>query len=252
MNAANARDVARVDFGRGWRMSALDYRDFEALTFDCYGTLVDWETGLLAGVRAVLQPRGVEPSDAAILEAHARHEAAAEAGPYARYREVLARSLRGICAEHGVEPSADECARFGASVGDWLPFADTPDALRLLATRFRLGVITNCDDDLFAQTHARLGVRLDWVVTAQQVGSYKPSHRNYEAAFARIGLPRAEILHVAQSLYHDHVPANALGIASVWIDRRHDRPGPGATPSARATPRATFPSLAAFAAAATA
>ena len=121
-------------------------------------------------------------------------------------------------------------------------------ALAALGGRFRLGVITNCDDDLFAGSNARLGAPFTWVVTAQQVGAYKPSLRGFHEAIGRIGLPRERILHVAQSLFHDHVPAAELGIASVWIDRRHDRAGAGATPPASAAPAATYPDMASFAA----
>ena len=116
-------------------------------------------------------------------------------------------------------------------MGDWPAFPDSPDALARLAARFRLAVITNCDDDLFAASNRRLGVTFDWVITAQQVGTYKPSERNFEVAFERIGVPRERILHVAQSLFHDHVPAKRLGLTTAWIDRRHDRPGSGATPA---------------------
>jgi len=229
---------------------ALDYGAFDALTFDCYGTLIDWESGLLAAMRPVLQAHAVDAADKELLELYARHEAIAEAGPYMRYRDVLATALRGVAADLGFEPRADEAAAFADSVGDWPPFADSPTALAQLAERFRLGVITNCDDDLFAASNRRLGVEFDWVVTAQQVGSYKPDPRVFEAAFGRIGLPRERILHVAQSLFHDHVPARRLGLASVWIDRRRGRPGSGATPPAEAAPDATFGDLAAFAEAA--
>jgi len=229
----------------------LDYGRFEALTFDCYGTLIDWESGILADLRPVLARRGVEPSDDDLLEVYARIEAEAEAGPYLRYREILARCLRGVGAHHGVDPDETEVAAFADSVGDWPAFPDSSAALARLATRFRLGVITNCDDDLFARSAARLGTSFDWVVTAQQVGGYKPDQRNFEVAFERIGLPRERILHVAQSVFHDHVPAKRLGLMTVWIDRRHDRPGSGATPPANATPDATFPDMASLADAAT-
>ena len=191
------------------------------------------------------------PADA-VLERFAVHEAAAEAGPYRRYRDVLAVALRGVTAEYNVEPTADEIEAFSGSVGEWPAFRDTAAALALLKERFRLGVITNCDDDLFAASLPRLGVTFDWVVTAQQAGAYKPSTRNFEVAFERMDLPRDRILHVAQSLFHDHAPAQRLGLTSVWIDRRGDRPGAGATPPAEATPDATFPDMASFAAAATA
>ena len=139
---------------------------------------------------------------------------------------------------------------FWGSVADWPAFPDSTDALARLKSRFRLGVITNCDDDLFAASNERLGVEFDWIVTAEQVGAYKPDERNFLVAFERMALPRERILHVAQSLFHDHVPAGRLGLTSVWIDRRHDRPGSGATPGADARPRATFTDMASFAAAA--
>lgn len=229
----------------------LDYAAFDALTFDCYGTLIDWEAGILAGLRAALGPSGVDAPDEELLEAYARAEAEAEAGPYRRYREILADCCRAVCARFGVEPDDAMARAFGGSVPAWPAFPDTADALRQLQSSYRLGVITNCDDDLFAASNERLGVHFDWIVTAQSVGSYKPDPRNFEAAFATIGLPRARVLHAAQSLFHDHVPAKALGLSTVWIDRRHDRPGAGATPPATVTPDAVFPDLASFATAAT-
>ena len=155
-------------------VTGLDYGGFEALTFDCYGTLIDWEAGILAGIRPVLARRGVEPPDDELLEVYARSEAAAEAGPYLRYREILGRGLREVADHYGIEPDATEIASFADSVGDWPAFPDSTAALALLATRFRLGVITNCDDDLFARSAARLRTTFDWVVTAESVGGYKP------------------------------------------------------------------------------
>jgi 2-haloacid dehalogenase len=141
-------------------------------------------------------------------------------------------------------------ATFSGSVVDWPAFPDSAAALDRLHRRFRLGVITNCDDDLFAASARRLGMDFDWVVTAEQARSYKPNEANFQLAIERSGLPRERIVHVAQSLYHDHVPAKRLGFRTVWINRRHDRPGSGATPPATATPDATFPDMASFAAAA--
>ncbi len=233
-------------------MPPIDFGRFEVLTFDCYGTLIDWETGIAAGIRRVLDPRGVTATDDELLERYARHETEAETGDYLPYREVLARSLRGLCGELRVTPSTMENEAFAGSVGDWPAFPDTVDALARLAERFRLAIITNCDDDLFAASNRRLGVAFDWVVTAQQVGAYKPSVRNFELAFERIGLPRERILHVAQSLFHDHVPAKVLGLATVWVDRRHGRPGSGATLPASATPDLVVPDMATLARLATA
>ncbi len=224
--------------------------DFDILTFDCYGTLIDWERGILAALRRVLDPRGITASDDELLEAFARFEAAAEAGPYLTYRAVLARALTGVAAELGVEPTPAEVERFSESVRDWPPFPDSVEALARLAGRYKLGVITNCDTDLFARSNERLGVHFDWVITAQQLGSYKPNPRNIELALEQIGGPRSRHLHVAQSLFHDHVPAQAAGLRTAWIDRRHDRPGFGATPPADAKPDFTFPDMASFAAAA--
>ena len=229
----------------------FDFGRFETLTFDCYGTLIDWEAGLTTALRRLLGPAGDTLEPDALLETYAGFEARAERPPYRTYREVLAIGGRGVADAHGIDPSDEAIAAFGGSVVDWPAFADSAAALALLKTRFRLGVLTNCDDDLFAASNRRLGVEFDWVVTAEQCGGYKPDAHNFEVLFERLGLPRERILHVAQSLYHDHVPAKALGLTTVWIDRRHDRPGAGATPPAAAQPDLTFPDMASFAAAAT-
>jgi 2-haloacid dehalogenase len=194
---------------------AIDYGRFDALTFDCYGTLIDWETGILAGLRASLAGLRRPPSDDELLERYAGAEAALEAGPYLRYREILARGLAEVCRAYGVEPT-DAAA-----------------------------------EDLFAGSNRRLGIEFDWIVTAESVGSYKPNPRNFTIALERIGVPGERVLHVAQSLFHDHVPAGRLGLSSVWIDRRHGQAGSGATPPADARPGATFPDMASFAEAAT-
>jgi 2-haloacid dehalogenase len=224
----------------------LDFGRFEALTFDCYGTLIDWESGIARALRAALGP-GVPSSDDELLELYGRHESELEAGPYLAYREILSRACVRMGRAYGIEASDDAARRFGASVGDWPAFPDSAAALARLATRFRLGVLTNCDDDLFALSEKRLGVRFEWVVTAQQVRSYKPSPQHFLVALERMDVPRDRILHVAQSLFHDHVPARRLGLATAWIDRRHDRPGSGATPPATATPDLTAPDMATFA-----
>ncbi|GAC1664827.1 MAG: haloacid dehalogenase type II [Candidatus Limnocylindrales bacterium] len=233
-------------------MTDLDYGAFDAVTFDCYGTLIDWEAGILAALGSLL-PYGAAGAGDALLAEYASHEARLEAGPYRAYRDILGSAIASVARAHGGSPTPSEIARAGGSVVDWPAFADAHDALARLSTRFRLGVLTNCDDDLFAASNARLGVDFDWVITAQQVGSYKPDERNFAALVERLGddgVTTDRILHVAQSLFHDHVPAQRLGFRSVWIDRRHDRPGTGATPPADARPDATFPSMAAFAAAA--
>jgi 2-haloacid dehalogenase len=228
-------------------MSTIDFGAFDALTFDCYGTLIDWETGLLSALRPVLEAHGTEQEAEPLLTAFARHEAALEAGPYRRYADVLAGCLRGLGEDLGFHPTAAEQAAFGQSVGEWPAFADSPAALARLQQRFKLGVITNCDDDLFAASNEKLNIDFDWIVTAEQARGYKPRTENFEFAFARIDVPRERILHVAQSLFHDHVPAKALGMTTVWIDRRQGRAGTGATPPAEATPDLTLGDLRSFA-----
>jgi 2-haloalkanoic acid dehalogenase type II len=228
---------------------ALDYGHYDALTFDCYGTLIDWETGILAALRKAI-PAAAERADDELLETFAAAESRLEGGPYLPYRTVLAAAARSIAREIEAEIDDARAETFGGSVGDWPAFPDSTQSLRRLRRRFRLGVLTNCDDDLFAASNRRLGVEFDWVLTAQQLGAYKPNPHNFEALRERLhsnGIAAARILHVAQSLYHDHAPAKRLGFRTVWIDRREGRSGGGATLSASAEPDATFGSMAAFA-----
>jgi 2-haloacid dehalogenase len=229
-------------------MSDFDFDRFDALTFDCYGTLIDWERGILNALQPVLAPRGVDVGEEELLELYARHEAELEAGTYLPYRDVVAGSLRRLAADLDHDVSDEEAAAFAAAVGDWPAFPDTASSLRHLQDRFRLGVITNCDRDLFARSNLRLGVTLDWVVTAEDAGAYKPSRAPFELAFAKLDVPRERILHVAQSLFHDHVPAKELGLTTVWVDRRHDREGFGATPEAGAEPDLIVPDMVTLAA----
>jgi len=222
--------------------ATLDPGAFDVLTFDCYGTLIDWETGLLSALRAELAGAVGDVPDEDLLEAFAAVEHAAEI-PYQPYRDVLAQALREVGARYGAAPSAEQQTRFGGSVGDWPAFADSSQALERLQRRYRLVPITNCDDDLFADSAARLGITFDEVVTAQQAGAYKPDERPFLLAFERLGVPRERILHVAQSLFHDHVTAQRLGLTSVWINRRSGRTGDGATPQAQAAPDLELPDL---------
>jgi 2-haloacid dehalogenase len=221
----------------------LDFDRYTHLTFDCYGTLIDWERGILAALRPVLARHGLALTDDRILELYGELEAAAEAGPYRRYRAVLAAVMAGFGARLGFAPSAEEREAFAASVGRWPPFPDTVEALRALGRRHRLVILSNVDDDLFAQSARHLATDFAAVITAQQVGSYKPDRRNFRFALARLGAPPARVLRVAQSLYHDIAPANELGLTAVWVNRRHDRPGFGATPAATAQPDLEVPDL---------
>lgn len=200
----------------------------EAITFDCYGTLVDWETGIVEALRPLLRRHGIDPGDDRLLELFARHEAEVEAGPFRPYREVLDRVTRRIAEELAVELRGDQEATLVRSLPGWSPFPDTRRALARLRRRFRLGILSNVDDDLFAATAEVLDTEFEWVVTAEQLGSYKPAPANFEALVDRVGLPESRILHAAQSVFHDIVPARRVGLQTAWVRRR----GHGATPPA--------------------
>ncbi len=225
----------------------LDFDRFTYLTFDCYGTLIDWERGILAALQPVLDRHGIAVSDDAALEVYGALESEEERRPYRSYRDVLATVMDGFGERLGFMPSADERATLALSVGDWPPFPDTVEALQSLARRFRLAILSNIDDDLFAGSARHLGVQFTAVVTAEQVGRYKPDPRNFGALLDRLDTPPDRVLHVAQSLFHDIAPANALGLTTVWINRRHDRLGYGATPPATARPDLETPDLATLA-----
>lgn len=231
----------------------MELSDFDALSFDCYGTLIDWEAGIAAALRPWADRCGIALDDEELLAQYSEHEAAAElAAPADAYPLILAASLRALGESLDAPATQDETRAFGASVPDWPAFPDSPEALRRLAERYSLIILSNVDRESFAGSNLRLGVEFTSILTAQDIGSYKPSPRNFEALLVeahRLGIERGRLLHVAQSLFHDHVPAKAAGLPSVWIDRRHDRDGWGATPPppAAVTPDWTFTSMAAFA-----
>jgi 2-haloalkanoic acid dehalogenase type II len=226
---------------------------FEGLSFDCYGTLIDWEAGIVAGLRHWLDGRRPDLDDEVLLAAYAGLETGVQAAdPGAPYPVVLGRVLVRLGERLDVPVLPEEALTFGASVGDWPAFADSPEALARLKRRYRLIILSNIDRASFALSNARLGVEFDAIVTAQDVGSYKPDPRNFEALLrtaAELGVGEGRLLHVAQSLFHDHVPAKAIGLPTVWIDRRSGREGGGATPAppVDVRPDRTFPTLAAFA-----
>ena len=223
---------------------SLDFTRFDALTFDCYGTLIDWETGILSALRPLLEAHGVvDQNDDDLLERHAQLEAEAEQGSFRRYRAILADVARGFGQDFGFVPTNAQAEKFAAAVVVWPPFTDSTRALRALETRYRLAIVSNVDDDLFAGSASQLGIDFSEVVTAQQVGSYKPARAHFDEVLRRLDLPRARVLHVAQSLYHDIAPARELGFTCVWVNRRDGRPGGGATKPATAQPALEVPDL---------
>jgi 2-haloacid dehalogenase len=215
----------------------IDFERFTHLSFDCYGTIVDWESGILTTLRRVLTRHLVEASDEELLRLYARFESEHEAGPFLPYHDILRLVMVSIAAELGFEPRDDELDELAGSLPGWPPFTDSVDSLRRLASRYGLVILSNVDDALFAETAKSLpGVEFHAVFTAEQIGSYKPAVRNFEVALEQLGVSTDRLLHVAQSLFHDHVPAKAVGLTTVWVNRASLLPGTGLSLSVEATP----------------
>jgi len=216
----------------------VDFAGFAALTFDCYGTLVDWETGLLAALRPILRAHARDLTDQQLLDLYGDLEPRAQV-PYQTYRQVLAAVVRGLGERLGFQASQAEAESLAASLPDWPLFPDTRAALQRLKTRYRLAIVSNIDDDLFAGTARHLGIGFDAVITAQQARAYKPSPAPFLLALERLHLPRERVLHVGQSVFHDVVPARSLGLATVLVTRR----GFGATRPSGGEPDLKVPDL---------
>lgn len=228
----------------------MNFDGFQALTFDCYGTLIDWESGILAELRPWVRAHGKPRGDDEILAGFGEEESAIEmATPGKLYPAVLADSLRALGRRWGIAATEAEAAEFGASVGRWPAFPDSAGALQYLERHYKLVILSNVDRASFAKSNAKLGVEFDRILTAEEIGSYKPDIRNFEyaiRALAEMGVARGKILHVAQSLFHDIAPAKSLGLRTVWVNRRKGRAGGGATPPPRgdATPDLEVASMA--------
>lgn len=222
----------------------MKLQDFTTLTFDCYGTLIDWESGMLRALGPVTERASRKLSVDEILDAHARHESAQQLQtPAMRYSELLAVVCKRVAEEWGIAVTWKECVAYGNSVKDWPAFPDTVEALKYLKKHFKLAILSNVDNESFSASAERLQIDFDAVYTAQEVGSYKPSDRNFDYMLQKLsglGVGKRQILHTAQSLFHDHVPANKHGLASCWIDRRHDKAGFGATLSPGTNPHHDF------------
>ena len=228
---------------------SLDFSQFEFLTFDCYGTLINWEKGLLHCLHQILASHGKDADDATMLRLYGNFEASAELGEYRCYREVLQSVVRRFGDELGFAPTDEEVRSLPDSLPTWRPWPDTVGALRALQKHFRLAIISNVDDDLFAATRPQLGVNFDQIITAQQAKAYKPSPKIFEIALTRIGVPTHRILHVGQSIYHDVIPAQSLGLSTVWVNRPSARAGVGAVKAIQGRPDLQVSSLAELAAA---
>ncbi len=199
------------------------------MTFDCYGTLIDWEAGISAAIGPVLKNSGVAVEHEALIAAFGEEEREVEAGPFKPYREVLAEVAQRLSKRFGFTLGGREQHFLAASVNDWPAFIETPEAMRRLKLRFRLAVVSNIDDDLFEGSRPKLGVGLDALVTAEQVRSYKPGRAHFVEVQRRLGLPASQILHVAESRFHDVEPAKALGFGTVWVNRHALHGGPSAS-----------------------
>jgi 2-haloacid dehalogenase len=221
----------------------LDFTRYEILTFDCYGTLINWEDGLLPALHRILAAHNKRVDDAKLLKLYGDFEQRAEGGNFQPYKEVLASVVSQFGDELKFAPTKEEIRSLAESLPAWKPWPDTIAALSQLKSRFRLAIISNIDDDLFAATRPQLGVDFDEVITAQQARAYKPSLKIFELALSRIHAPAHRVLHVGQSIYHDVIPAQALGVATVWVNRPSARPGVGAVKSAQATPDLMVASL---------
>ena len=207
--------------------------DFKALTFDCYGTLIDWETGMVEALKPLSSRARRDLSRDDILSAHARHESAQQLQTPAKlYSALLAIVYKRLAEEWGVAASWEECVAYGRSVRDWPAFPDSAASLQYLKQHYKLIILSNVDNENFAGSNKKLQVAFDAIYTAEDVGAYKPSDRNFEYLLANLktlGVEKRDILHTAESLFHDHGPANRFGLASCWIYRQFGREGFGAT-----------------------
>jgi 2-haloacid dehalogenase len=218
--------------------------DFKALTFDCYGTLIDWETGMFDALKPLTSKVGRKLTRDEVLEAHARHESSQQVQtPAKSYRDLLPIVYKRLAEEWGVGASWTECVTYGQSVKNWPAFPDSAEALQYLKQHYKLVILSNVDNESFAASNAKLGVNFDAIYTAEDVGSYKPSDRNFDYMrdkLKSLGIEKQHILHTAESMFHDHGPANRHGMASCWIYRRHDKQGFGATMNPGEMPKVDF------------
>jgi 2-haloacid dehalogenase len=227
--------------------------DFRVLSFDCYGTLIDWESGIWSALQPLIQDNDFKISREAALAAYATIESAQEhETPDLVYRELLVPVHAKMAAAWGLTSTPALDAAFASSVPFWPAFPDSAEALAYLKQHYKLVILSNVDRQSFAGSNPKLGVAFDAICTAQDIGSYKPDPRNFQYLIReveKLGLKKSDILHTAQSLYHDHVQAEAAGLARCWINRRGDTgTGSGATKPVAKMPKVDFqfPTMAAM------
>ena len=222
----------------------MSLTDFDALTFDCYGTLIDWESGMIEALKR-LTDRAQRPlTRDQILEAHARHESSQQLyTPTKRYRDLLAIVYKRLAEEWGIHATHEECAEYGRSIANWPAFEDSPGALAYLKQHFKLVILSNIDNESFQASNQKLQIQFDAIYTAEDIGTYKPAARNFDYMLEKLGglgVRKEKILHTAESMFHDHKPANDVGLKSCWIYRRHAQQGFGATMNPGQIPNIDF------------
>ncbi|GAB3305862.1 haloacid dehalogenase type II [Pseudoclavibacter terrae] len=231
----------------------VDLTSFSALSFDVYGTLIDWEAGIANVLKGWAERHQSDLDDEQLLLAYADNEAAVEREyPGLAYAEVLQAAFRRTAKDLNLPVTDEEVQELGRSVPNWPAFEDTHEALSRLKKHYKLIILSNVHQQGVDGSIKRMAVDFDQVNTAEQIGSYKPNPRNFEVLLERLGdldLEKQQLLHVAQSLFHDHVPGKNAGLDTIWINRRYNRPGWGATPDPQVgvTPDAEYKSLADFA-----
>lgn len=221
----------------------IQFNQFEALSFDCYGTLIDWESGITPVLRQLVNAHQINMSDQELLELFAELEPEAQSGDYKPYRQILREVVENMGKRLEFTPTETELNSLADSIQNWQPFPDTVAALKALKEKYKLVIISNIDDDLFAQTNPHLQIEFDHIITAQQAKSYKPSPHNFKFALEKTGISPDKLLHVAQSIFHDIVTAKSLGLTTVWVNRRQGQEGSGATKPASAEPDLEVPDL---------
>lgn len=218
--------------------------DFTTLSFDCYGTLIDWESGILENLQPLTSRVERVLSGDDILEAHARHESRRQTQtPDRLYRELLRDVYADLAKEWGVDANEGECREYGLSVRNWSAFPDSAEALAYFKRHYKLVLLSNVDGQSFQASNEKLGVDFDAIITAEDVGAYKPSLKNFHYmlnVLQKAGIDKSDILHTAESMFHDHEPARRIGLASCHIYRRHARKGFGATMKPRTLPSCAF------------